>query len=158
MPLRTLWEAFSWRWAESNRRPNKVPGSFLHAYPFFGCRPEAAERQATAGLSSEILTGPRGVCPAHPVLMIPLDPDWTGLKLEGYTSFRSLGGIDWCSISWRLASVWIIVVASYGSKTGINGPASYARRAYHPKSVLSKPEHPRMMVGDTGFEPVTPCL
>ena len=44
---------FSWRWAESNRRPNNVPSSFLHAYPSFGCRPRPAGRRASRGLSFE---------------------------------------------------------------------------------------------------------
>lgn len=66
---------FLWRWAESNRRPNKVPNSFLHVYSSFGCRPRAAGRRAIHGLSSQILAELRGVCPEHPVLMIPLYPD-----------------------------------------------------------------------------------
>jgi len=40
-----------WRWAESNRRPNNVPNSFLHVYSSFGCRPGAAGRRATRGVS-----------------------------------------------------------------------------------------------------------
>ena len=40
-----------WRWADSNRRPNTAPGSFLHVYSFFCFRPESAERQASTGLS-----------------------------------------------------------------------------------------------------------
>ena len=40
-----------WRWADSNRRPTKPSICFLHAYSFFGCREEAAERQATSNLS-----------------------------------------------------------------------------------------------------------
>ena len=44
-----------WRWAESNRRPNKVPDSFLHAYPAFDCRSAPAGRRASADLSSESL-------------------------------------------------------------------------------------------------------
>ena len=43
---------FSWRWAESNRRPNKAPRGFLHAYPAFGCRGPAAGRRAIGLLAS----------------------------------------------------------------------------------------------------------
>ena len=43
--------SYLWRWAESNRRPNNVPGGFLHAYPAFGCRPRNAGRRAVRGLS-----------------------------------------------------------------------------------------------------------
>ena len=42
-----------WRWADSNRRPNIVPESFLHAYSFFGCRERTAERQAIQSLFSK---------------------------------------------------------------------------------------------------------
>ena len=42
-----------WRWADSNRRPNIVPKSFLHAYSFFGCRERTAERQAIQSLFSK---------------------------------------------------------------------------------------------------------
>ena len=42
-----------WRWADSNRRPNMAPGSFLHAYPLFGCRRRTAGRQAIMRLSFE---------------------------------------------------------------------------------------------------------
>ena len=48
---------FSWRWAESNRRPNNAPESFLHAYSSFGCRPRPAEGRASRGLSSESWRG-----------------------------------------------------------------------------------------------------
>ena len=44
---------FSWRWADSNRRPNKAPTSFLHAYPPFDCRRRTAGRPAMRSLSSE---------------------------------------------------------------------------------------------------------
>ena len=40
-----------WRWAESNRRPNIAPSSFLHVYPSFGCRPRPAGGRANLGLS-----------------------------------------------------------------------------------------------------------
>lgn len=52
MPPRYLRGILRWRWADSNRRPNNAPGSFLHAYPAFGFRPEAAGKRATTGLSS----------------------------------------------------------------------------------------------------------
>ena len=42
-----------WRWADSNRRPNMAPGSFLHAYPLFDCRRRTAGRQAIMRLSFE---------------------------------------------------------------------------------------------------------
>ena len=44
---------FSWRWAESNRRPNKAPEGFLHAYPAFDCRGTAAGGRANVPLASE---------------------------------------------------------------------------------------------------------
>ncbi len=46
-------QLFLWRWAESNRRPNKAPSGFLHAYPAFGCRGPAAGRRAIGLLASE---------------------------------------------------------------------------------------------------------
>ncbi len=42
-----------WRWAGSNRRPNKAPEGFLHAYPSFDCRGAAAGRRANGPLSSK---------------------------------------------------------------------------------------------------------
>ncbi len=42
-----------WSWADSNRRPNIAPGSFLHAYSFYCFRPSSAGRQANGGLSFE---------------------------------------------------------------------------------------------------------
>ena len=45
-------DPFSWRWAESNRRPNKAPRGFLHAYPAFDCRGPAAGRRAIGLLAS----------------------------------------------------------------------------------------------------------
>ena len=42
-----------WRWADSNRRPNNVPASFLHAYPAFDCRGASAGRRANTPLSSK---------------------------------------------------------------------------------------------------------
>jgi len=42
---------FQWRWAESNRRPNNVPSSFLHVYSSFGFRQRPAERRANRSLS-----------------------------------------------------------------------------------------------------------
>ena len=46
-------QLFLWRWAESNRRPNKAPSGFLHAYPAFGCRGPAAGRRANGPLASK---------------------------------------------------------------------------------------------------------
>ena len=43
---------FLWRWAESNRRPNKAPSGFLHAYPAFDCRGPAAGKRANGPLAS----------------------------------------------------------------------------------------------------------
>ncbi len=34
-----------WSWAGSNRRPNKKPKCFLHAYPVIDCREQAGSRQ-----------------------------------------------------------------------------------------------------------------
>ena len=51
MPLRYSEKHFQWRWADSNRRPNTVPGGFLHVYPAFGFRPGNAGRRADPGLS-----------------------------------------------------------------------------------------------------------
>ena len=42
-----------WRWAESNRRPNKAPEGFLHAYPAFDCLGTAAGGRANVPLASE---------------------------------------------------------------------------------------------------------
>ena len=44
-------EMQEWRWADSNRRPNTAPESFLHAYSSFGCRDRAAGRRAIRILS-----------------------------------------------------------------------------------------------------------
>ena len=46
-------QPFLWRWAESNRRPNKAPEGFLHAYPAFDCRGTAAGGRANVPLASE---------------------------------------------------------------------------------------------------------
>ena len=46
-------QLFLWRWAESNRRPNKAPEGFLHAYPAFDCRGTAAGGRANVPLASE---------------------------------------------------------------------------------------------------------
>ena len=51
MPLRYSERHFQWRWADSNRRPNTVPGGFLHVYPAFGFRLGNAGRRADPGLS-----------------------------------------------------------------------------------------------------------
>ena len=51
MPLRVSERHFQWRWADSNRRPNTAPDSFLHVYSFFVCRLESAGRQAKTSLS-----------------------------------------------------------------------------------------------------------
>ncbi len=40
-----------WRWADSNRRPNTAPESFLHIYFINYFRGEAANEQVTAPLS-----------------------------------------------------------------------------------------------------------
>ena len=42
-----------WRWADSNRRPNNAPDSFLHAYSSFVCRKQPAGRRANCILSSK---------------------------------------------------------------------------------------------------------
>ena len=44
---------FLWRWADSNRRPNKAPESFLHAYSSNGCRLQTAGRRTICSLSPE---------------------------------------------------------------------------------------------------------
>ena len=41
-----------WSWAESNRRPNKQPISFLHVYPVIGFRVKAGNRQPNLNLIS----------------------------------------------------------------------------------------------------------
>ena len=48
--------SYLWRWAESNRRPNKATKGFLHAYPSIDCRRK-----------------PRGKAPPNPAYPLILD-------------------------------------------------------------------------------------
>ena len=52
-------QSFLWRWADSNRRPNKVPEGFLHAYSSFDCRRGPAGRRARPNLSPKSWRGLR---------------------------------------------------------------------------------------------------
>ncbi len=82
-------QLFLWRWAESNRRPNKAPSGFLHAYPAFGCRGPAAGRRANGPLASKSWGAVEASAPAS----LLNDTPYTGMgRLEtpaGYSSLRT---------------------------------------------------------------------
>ena len=80
---------FSWRWAGSNRRPNKAPDGFLHAYPSFICRRPAAGGRAIGPLASETWGAVEASAPAS---FLDDTPYTGGGRLEspaGYSSLRT---------------------------------------------------------------------
>ena len=82
-------QLFLWRWAESNRRPNKAPDGFLRVYPAFDCRGPAARGRAIGHLASETWGAVEASTPAS----FLDDTPYTGRgRLEspaGYSSLRT---------------------------------------------------------------------
>ena len=80
---------FLWRWAESNRRPNKAPDGFLRVYPAFDCRRPAAGGRAIGPLASETWGAVEASAPAS---FLNDTPYTGGGRLEspaGYSSLRT---------------------------------------------------------------------